>query len=370
MGSGPSGGRAGRRGRGRADGRGRPPGRGAVGPPGQGGPAGRGRPGRAHGRPGRAARGAGEGRVLRRAALLGGHDRRRRRRPHAAGGGAQRPGGDGADLLRPRVGGAARRAGRGAAGRPPPRVLPSSPRHPQALPRAPPVRARGADPHREGRHRLDGLDPAVRGADLVSRRRAGRPAGDAGGGPVPAARPFPRGAKDVGRGGHGRAGSRAAHPGLHLQHPPAGQGGRRPPPPLPALADEPQPVQRGQRRVGGGAGGRRARPLRPSPALVPGEGPPARARPGGRLRPPGLGGRGGARRPLERGQRGGARLLRLLLGPAGGRGPPLPGRGLGRRTGAARQAPGGLLRLHGPVRASVRAAQLHVAAVRRAHPGP
>ena len=52
------------------------------------------------------------------------------------------------------------------------------------------------------------------------------------------------------RGGHRGARARAAHARLHLQHAARRQDGRRPAAPLPALAREPQPRQRGVRRVG------------------------------------------------------------------------------------------------------------------------
>ena len=75
------------------------------------------------------------------------------------------------------------------------------------------------------------------------------------------------------------------HARLHLQHDRPGQGDRRPPPRLPELDLEPQPRQRGQRRVGPGARRGGALELRPAAALVPAEGEPAGARPARRLRP-------------------------------------------------------------------------------------
>ena len=51
-----------------------------------------------------------------------------------------------------------------------------------------------------------------------------------------------------------RARARAADPRLRLQHPAPGQGDQGPPALLPALAGDPQPLQRGLRRVGPGAG--------------------------------------------------------------------------------------------------------------------
>ena len=54
--------------------------------------------------------------------------------------------------------------------------------------------------------------------------------------------------------GHRGAGARAADPRLRLQHTPPGQGDQGPPARLPALARDPQPLQRGVRRVRPGAG--------------------------------------------------------------------------------------------------------------------
>ena len=77
--------------------------------------------------------------------------------------------------------------------------------------------------------------------------------------------------------------------GVHLQHARPRQGGRGPAAHLPALAGQPQPRQRGLRRVGDGADRGRPRPLRHPPALVPAQGQAARRRPAGRLRPRGAG---------------------------------------------------------------------------------
>ena len=103
----------------------------------------------------------------------------------------------------------------------------------------------------------------------------------------------PRGAPHDGGGGHRRARARPAHARLRLQHAAARQGRRRPPALVPELAGQPQPRQRGQRRVGAGAARGRALQLRPAAALVPPQGRAARRRPARRLRPHGLGGRRG-----------------------------------------------------------------------------
>src|SRR5438105_2582131 len=83
-----------------------------------------------------------------------------------------------------------------------------------------------------------GLDPSLRGAELLAGGRAGRTAGHARRGAVPPAGPVPRRAQDGGWGHHGSPRPRTAHASLRLQHPPAGQGGRRPPAPLSALAGQ------------------------------------------------------------------------------------------------------------------------------------
>ena len=70
------------------------------------------------------------------------------------------------------MGGAARRARRGAAGGRGTGLLPPLPAQRAPLPRAPAVRARGEDPRREGAHRRERLVAAVRGADLRDRGRA------------------------------------------------------------------------------------------------------------------------------------------------------------------------------------------------------
>ena len=91
--------------------------------------------------------------------------------------------------------------------------------------------------------------------------------------------------RDRGRGRSAPRSPRAAHARLHLQHARAGQGRRRPAAQLLHLALEPQPQQRGQRRVGARAArGDRGR-LRRAAALVPAEGAGAGPRAARRLRP-------------------------------------------------------------------------------------
>ena len=70
-------------------------------------------------------------------------------------------------------------------------------------------------------------------------------------------------------------------------------------------------------------------------------------------------------RRLERGARPRARLLQLVLGRARRHRAALLRRALDRRAGAPEQARRGVLRLHGALRAPVRAAQLHLQAPRR-----
>ena len=151
------------------------------------------------------------------------------------------------------------------------------------------------------------------------------------------------------------------------QHADRRQGGRRPAAQLPALAREPQPRQRGLRRVRRGADRRRPRALRASAPLVPAQGAAARHRPARRLRPHGGGHAGrragrrgprpraGARRPTARSRDELGALAKRFFDES-----------LDRRAGAPGQARRRVLRLHGAVRAPVRAPQLHGPAPRRA----
>ena len=194
-------------------------------------------------------------RQLRAPALRRRHDRpgeRRARRARQREGDRDR---DEAPVLRPRVGRARRRARRRAARRRRPRHEPPPPAHGPPLPAAPPHRARGEDHDREGGHRPRGVVAPVLGAD---ERDQGRHAGRRGAGQArrraePAAVARPRAAPHDRRGRHGRARAEPAHARLHLQHARPGQGDRRPPARLPELDLEPQPRQRGERRVGPGA---------------------------------------------------------------------------------------------------------------------
>ena len=97
----------------------------------------------------------------------------------------------------------------------------------------------------------------------------------------------PRGPPRRRRARHRRARARPAHARVRAQHAARRQDGRRPAAQLPALARQPQPLQRGVRRVGRGADLRGPVALRGDAPLVPPEGPPARDRPAGRLRPDG-----------------------------------------------------------------------------------
>ena len=168
---------------------------------------------------------------------------------------------------------------------------------------------------------------------------------------------------------HRGAAPRPAHARVHVQHARGGQGDQGPPARLPALAGVAQPLQRGQRRVGRGAGRRRRRALRAGPALVPAQGPAARPRPARALGPHGAAERQHPADPLRRGARDRARLLLELLARArrGRRG--LLRQRLHRRPAAAGQARRRVLRLHRAVAAPVRDAQLHVAPLRRARDG-
>ena len=324
-----------------------------------------GRHARARGAPG-AAR---PGRLVRDAELLRRHRRPRARRAAPAPAGGRDRDRDDAALLRARVGGARRRAGRGAAGRRRARLRPPPPAHGPPLSPAPALRAGGEDPRREGADRAHRVDAPVRGAGLGDHRRARgrRRAGVARGRPRAPVRARARGAPRRRRARHAGARARPAHARLCAQHAARRQDGRGPAAPLPALAGEPQPGQRGVRRVGRGADRGGPRALRARAPLVPAQGAPARARPARRLRPHGRGHRGaGARRVGARPRHRADHLPRLLRRARRPRAAVLR-RVLDRRPGATEQARRRLLRLHGAVLAPVRPPQLHAHASRRAH---
>ena len=149
--------------------------------------------------------------------------------------------------------------------------------------------AGGEDRDRAVGHRPRRLEPPLRRAHLGD---PGRPRGRGRAGParrraLAAVRPRPRRAPDDRRGGHRGARARPAHPRLRLQHAAPGQGDQGPPARLPALARHPQPLQRGLRRVGPGAGRGGQGPLRAGAPLVRDQGEAARHRAPRRLRPHG-----------------------------------------------------------------------------------
>ena len=194
-----------------------------------------------------------------------------------------------------------------AAGRRAPGVLRAPPAHPAPLPRPRAHRARGEGADRDVGGRLRRLGPPLRRADLGDRgvgagggggrrrrsRRARRrrrhrgPRGRAV--PAPASRPRACARRRPPRVTAG-PGPGPAHPGLRVQHAAARQVDRRPPAALPVVDLVAQPGQRGERRVGAGAGRRRRGPLRHPPAVVPAQGPDPGRREARRLRPHGLGG--------------------------------------------------------------------------------
>ena len=214
---------------------------------------------------------------------------------------------DEAALLRARVGRARRRARRRAA-RPPTGLDDDAPppAHAAPLPPAPPLRARGEAHDREGAHRPRRVDAPVLRADerdprrAARRRRAASPLDVALSRLVSPDRELRRTTAE--------AVTAALEPGLRtrayvfntLLHDKAVDDRLRS---LPELAGEPQPRQRGQRRVGAGAARGRALQLRPAAALVPPQGRAARRRPARRLRPHGLGRRRGGDGRVARGQR-------------------------------------------------------------------
>ena len=177
-----------------------------------------------------------------------------------AGPGARHGDRDPAPVLRARVGGG--RPTSGPTRCSPTRGSTSAAHHLRIgapLPAPPADRARGAHPHREVGHRPRGLGAAVRRADLGHPRRP-----DARGDGETAhrcrsrwrspgcSRPTARCARPTAAAVTAGARARPAHPGLPLQHAAARQGRRRPAALLPALAPEPEPGQRGERRVGRG----------------------------------------------------------------------------------------------------------------------
>ena len=223
------------------------------------------------------------------------------------------------------------------------RLAPSPPLAPQ-VPAVPPLRARGADRHREDRLRRVGVVAALRGAARRAPRRARRRGAVARDGDGAAVRPRPRHAPRGRRGDHRGARPGAADADVRVQHDPPGQGDRRPPARLPDLDLVPQPRERDDRR-----GRRRARrgddlPLRRRPAVLPAQGAAARARPPRALRPlrarldghgegP-LGGRAADRRRrvhrvLGRGRRASSRASSTTAGSTGRS---------GRTSGRARSA--------------------------------
>ena len=145
------------------------------------------------------------------------------------------------------------------------------------------------------------------------------------------------------------------------------QGRRRPAAALRQLDREPQPRERGRRRVGAGARRRGAGSLLHPAAVVRVEGPPPRPRPDRRLRPHGVGRRrrGADRLGTAQGPR--ARRVRVVLRRARRHRTAVLRRRLDRRAGPAREAPGRVLRVHGAVAPPLRVVELDLSPARRAH---
>ena len=203
------------------------------------------------------------------------------------------------------------------------RLLPPPPPVGPALPPAPALGARGADPRREVADLEQRVVAAVRGAGRRDRRRPARArrARRAGDRPQPPLLARPRRAPHRRRVRDRGAPARAARARVRPQHAAGRQDGRRPPARLPALAREPQPRQRGLRRVRPGADRGGPRALRAAAPLVPAQGAAARDRPARGLRPHGGRDRRGRGDPVGARQGHGARLLRGLR-PGAGRRPP------------------------------------------------
>ena len=201
----------------------------------------------------RAAGARGPRRLLRDPELLRQHRRPRPRRAAAAHAGEGDRDRDRAAVLRARVGRARRRARRGAARHRRPGLRPPPPALRAPLPPAPALRARGADLLRARADRPHGVDAAVRGAGVGDHRRAARRdrAGLARGrdGAAVLARPRACGATPP-SGSRTALAARPAHARVRVQHAAGGQDGRGPAAQVPELARQPQPRQRGLRRVG------------------------------------------------------------------------------------------------------------------------
>ena len=249
-------------------------------------------------------------------------------------------------------------------------LLPPPPAHRAPLPAAPALRARGEDPHREGAHAAAAPGPAC----SRSRPRPSRSTLEDGGEPValevgalPPVLARPRGAPHGRRARHRGARARPAHARVHLQHAARRQGGRRPAAPLPALAGQPQPRQRGLRRVGRRRSSRRCA----TATSCRGAGTALKARLLGLDRladydrmaavADARGARSAGRAPATSCSTP-TRSFSPELGDVVRR---FFDERVDRRARAPGQARRRVLRLHGAVRAPLRAAQLHGAAPRR-----
>ena len=263
----------------------------------------------------------------------------------------------------------ARRARRRAARRRAARVLPPLPRVRAPLPPAPADRAGGAHPRREGGHRDSAwvrLFSELTSAITVDLDGAH---GEPRAGPVAAEVARPRRAPHRRRGGHRRARARACARARSCstrcsptRRPTTGCAATR------QLDREPQPRQRGERRVGAGARRRGAGALRHPAALVRAEGAAARPRPHRRLRPHGVGGVAPTRSSAGT-RRASSCSTRTRRSRPSWRRPPSgssTSRGSTRRCGPGKR-PGRVLRVHRAVAPPVPAAQLDRAPARRAH---
>ncbi len=256
-----------------------------------------------------------------------------------------------------------------------PRLLPPPPAQRAPLSRAPALRARGEDPRREGAHRRQRLDAAVRGADLGDRGRAAAARAMRPSRSTSRSAAWQLADREVRR-TSAEAVTAALAPGLRtraflfntlladkaiddrLRHYPHWLAARN-------LANEAS--DESVRALIEAVRGRYEIPRRWYRLKAQ----PARRRAARRLRPDGVGDRGRGQLPVRAGARDRARLLLVVLARARRASrSALLRRAPDRRAGAPGQARRRLLRLRRALGLPLRAAQLHLPPARRAHARP